>query len=84
MTKKLLLFVAALTAVGRIFITPRLTNIPTATGTYEAFAHMLVGFLLLVYFYDRDQRLGPSKLYAWLGLGLGLWEAGWFLVQKLH
>jgi hypothetical protein len=81
---KAIVVVAALTALGRIFISPRLTNIPTITGTYEAFAHMFVGFLILVWFYDRKELLGPTKLYGWIGLGLGLWEAGWFLVQKLH
>lgn len=81
--KKVIIAASIATAVGRIFIAPRLTNIPTLTGTYEAFAHMFVGFLILVSFYDRKQLLGPSKLYGWLGWSLGLWEAAWFAVQKL-
>lgn len=71
-------------AVGRIFITPRLVNIPTAEGSYEALAHMLVGFLILVSLYDRQGTIGPSKLLGRVGWALALWEAGWFLAQKLH
>jgi len=83
--KKAAIFVcAALTMLGRIWIAPRLTNIPSATGTYEALAHMFVGFLIIIPFYDGKQALGPSKLYGWIGWGLALWEAGWFAVQKLH
>lgn len=82
--KNLTLFFAALFALGRIFITPRLTNIPTVTGTYEALAHLFVGFLILVPFYDSKEQLGPSKLYGWIGWGLAIWEGVWFAVQKLH
>jgi hypothetical protein len=75
--------VAAIAALARIFITPRLANIPTIEGTYEALAHLFVGFLILVRFYDPDEFCAPSKLYFWIGLALALWEAGWFLVQKI-
>lgn len=74
---------AIATAIGRMLISPRITNIPTATGTYEALAHLFVGFLILVPLYDREQKLGPSRLYGWIGWALAFWEAGWFLVQKL-
>jgi hypothetical protein len=77
------LVLAAATLLGRVFIVPRLTHIPTVEGTYEALAHMLVGFLVLAPFYDRRQQLGPSKLYGWIGWGLAFWELGFFLVQKL-
>lgn len=50
--------------------------------SYEAFAHLFVGFLILVRYYDPQQTLGPTHLYAWLGWGLSLWELGWFLAQK--
>jgi hypothetical protein len=69
-------------AVGRAFIKPRLTNIPSPEMSYEAFAHLFVGFLILVRYYDPQQTLGPTHLYSWLGWGLSLWELGWFLAQK--
>ena len=75
---------ATVALVGRVLITPRLTNIPSVEGTYEALVHLFVGFLIIVPFYDRAQRLGPAKLYGWIGWGLGFWELGWFVVQKMH
>ena len=69
-------------AVCRIFITPRLTHIPTWELSFEAFVHLFDGFLILVWFYDRKQQLGPSKLYAWLGWSLAFWELGWFIVER--
>lgn len=80
--RRTIIVAGMLTAIGRMLIVPRLTGIPTATGTYEAFAHMLVGFLILVPFYDKKQVLGPSKTYGWLGWSLALWELLWFLAQK--
>jgi hypothetical protein len=72
-------------AVERFFVTPRLTNIPSVEGTYEALAHMLVGFLILVSFYDREQQLGPARVYGLLGWLLGGLELILFVVQKkLH
>jgi hypothetical protein len=56
--KKLILASAFAIALGRVFITPRLTNIPSIEGGYEALAHLLVGFMILVPFYDRRQSLG--------------------------
>ena len=73
---------AGLVGIGRVAITPRLTSIPTFEGTYEPLAHMLVGFLILVSFYDKKQVLGPSKLYGWIGWSLSLWELLCFVVQK--
>ena len=81
--KTTLIVLAALVALGRMWIVPRL-NVPTLEGTYEALAHMIVGFLILVPFYDPEDELGPSTFYGWLGWTLGLWELGWFLVQKFH
>ena len=82
--KTLIITGAILTALGRIVIVPRLTNIPTTEGTFEALAHLFVGFLILVPFYDRKQELGPSRLYGWLGWILAFWELGWFVFQKAH
>ena len=75
---------AVLSLLGRAWITPRLTGVPTIEGTYEAIVHLFVGFLILVPFYDRKQAIGPAKLYGWIGWGLAFWEAAWFLVQKIH
>lgn len=80
----MLLAFAAAAAVGRAFIAPRLADVPSIEGTYEALAHLLVGFLILVPFYDRDQQVGPSRIYGRIGWALAFWEAGWFAVQKLH
>lgn len=69
--------------IGRVFITPRLTNIPTVEGAYEVFAHGLIGFMVLAPFYDPKEQLGPSKLFAWMGWGASIiWEGGWFAFQK--
>ncbi len=68
--------------MGRIFITPRLTSIPTFEGTYEALAHLFVGFLILVPFYDKLEQLGPSKLYGYIGWALAIYEGVFFAVQK--
>lgn len=82
---KISVFVLAiLVGCGRIGIAPRLIDIPSLEGSYEALAHLLVGFLILAPFYDPKQQLGPSKLYGWIGWALTAWEAGWFLVQKNH
>ncbi len=74
---------ALLIFVGRMFITPRLASIPSVEGGYEAFAHLFVGFLILVPFYDRKQIIGPTKTYGWIGWLLALWEGGWFIAQKI-
>jgi hypothetical protein len=70
-------------ALGRIFIAPRLVNIPSVEGSYEAVAHLVDGFLILVPVYDWHQELGPSRLYGILGGAFALWELGWFVAQKL-
>jgi hypothetical protein len=77
------IIIALAIAIGRIFITPRL-NLLTSEGTYEAFAHLFVGFLVIVPFYDSKQTLGPSKLYGWIGWALAFFELGYWLVQKFH
>ena len=66
-------------AVGRLFITPRLTHIPTPELTYEACAHLLCGGLIAIHLYDRSQ-----KLYGWMGWGIALWELACFVLQKSH
>lgn len=68
----------------RVCITPRLINIPTFEGTYEAFAHLFVGFLILIPFYDCKDALGPASAFGWLGWILALWEAFWFILQKAY
>ncbi len=74
--------VAAILAICRAFITPRLTHIPTLEGLYETTAHLFVGFLILIPAYDWRQKLGPSRAYGLLGLALTTWEALWFFAQR--
>ena len=69
-------------ALGRIFITPHLTGVPSAEGSYEAAAHLVDGFSIFLPVYDWHQKLGPSRFYGCLGGALALWELGWFLVQR--
>ena len=64
-------------AVARLFITPRLTHIPSVELSYEAFAHLLSGGLIGIHLYDHSQ-----KLYGWLGWGVAFWELFCFVVQK--
>lgn len=75
--KKLIVLLAVAVAVGRIFITPRLTHIPSPEMTYEALAHLICGGLIAIHLYDRSQ-----KLCGYLGWGIALWELGWFVAQK--
>ncbi len=46
----------------RLTVAPRLTNIPTPEGSFEAFAHLIVGFMIIVRWYDPTEVLGPSRL----------------------
>lgn len=78
----LILLCALIVLLGRLWITPRLTTVPSAEGIYEATAHLFVGFLIAAPFYDKKQQLGPSHLYGVLGWALTAWEALWFFVQK--
>jgi len=55
-----IIFIGLLTVVGRMLIVPRL-DLPTATGSYEAFAHLFVGFLIGAWW--RDRQVG--KLLGW-------------------
>lgn len=82
MNRYLLYACAAAIALGRIFIAPRLIGIPSIEGGYEAIAHLAVGFMILVPWYDRHDRLGPARLFGRIGWALALWELGWFLAQK--
>ncbi len=72
---------AILVVAGRAFITPRL-NVPTVEGLYESFAHLFVGFLILVRLYDPREKLGPTRDMAALGWLLAGYELVFFLVQK--
>ena len=82
--KNIVIAFGLLVAALRVIITPRLNQIPSATGTYEALSHLFVGFLIIVPFYDRKNALGPAKMYGWIGWILAFWEAGWFAWQKAH
>lgn len=78
--KAMICFMFFATLFGRLMITPRLTNIPTIEGTFEAIAHLFVGFLIIVPFYDKTKE---TKMYGWMGWGLALFELFCFIVQKI-
>lgn len=81
--KRWIIFVLAVaTAVGRVFIVPRLTHIPSPELSYEAFAHLFVGGLIGVSWYDWDSA--RATLYGRIGWALAAWELGWFVAQKMH
>jgi hypothetical protein len=69
-------------AVGRLFITPRLTHIPTWELDYEAWVHLFVGGLIGVSWFNWSDK--QATLYGRIGWALAFWELGWFIVQKLH
>lgn len=77
MKRVLVITLALAVAVGRLFITPRLTHIPSPEMSYEAFAHLFCGGLIGIHLYDRSQ-----KLYGFLGWGIAIWELAMFLLQK--
>jgi hypothetical protein len=80
MKKYLVIFLAALVAIGRVFITP---IIPLSwTDAYIANAHLFAGFLIGVRIYDWKGRLGPTRFYWWIGWGLAFYELAFYLVQK--
>lgn len=62
-------------AVGRFAIEPRL-NLPTETGSYEAFVHLWVGGLVGFWWSNRDKR------YLGLAAGITVFEVVMFIVQK--
>ena len=74
------LFLAVL--VGRVFIIPRVTGIPSIEGSYEAMAHMFVGFALLLPAYQWCYSLEINWYWLAIGVLLSLWELGWFLAQR--
>ena len=74
-------------AGGRFVIVPRL-DLPTATGCYESFAHLFVGFLIGVWAVVAGSPGSPRerddwrRLCQWLVIGLTLLEVVVFAVQK--
>jgi len=71
-----LLLVTVAIGVARFLITPRL-DLPTAGGSYEAFAHLFVGGLFGAWVVKRSQ-------WPWLvmAIAVSLLELVMFLVQK--
>lgn len=81
-----IIFIGVLTVMGRMLIVPRL-DLPTATGSYEAFAHLFVGYLIGAWWRDRQvgKLLGWYKGIAPYGLVailLTAFEVIIFVVQK--
>lgn len=68
----------ALVIVGRFMIEPRL-DIPTLAGSYEAFAHLVVGALIGVWLGGRKGDYPDALLAA---IGLTLFEVVMFSIQK--
>jgi hypothetical protein len=88
MQKTLLTFAIIAFALGRFLITPRL-NLPTAEGSYEAFAHLFVGGLFGAWLKSKDQRAvyfnwyqSRDKFLWWSFWGLSALELVMFLIQK--
>ena len=78
--KKLVLVTALAVFVLRFFITPRLTHIPSFEMSYEAFAHLFVGGLIGVSWYDKKNA--TAALYGAIGWSLVIFELLMFLWQK--
>lgn len=78
----MLIFLASLVILGRLFITPRL-DLPTFEGSYEAFAHLFVGYLFGVafFYYKFDKKL-KNNPPLWIGVILSVFELLMFLYQK--
>lgn len=72
----LLMLVTAAIALLRFEITPRL-DLPTATGSYEAFAHLFVGGLIGAWLVKRTEWL-----WLEMAVAVSLLELVMFLVQK--
>jgi hypothetical protein len=62
--------------VGRLLIVPRL-DLPTAEGSYEAFAHLFVGGLFGAWMVKRTEWLWLS-----LAIAASILELVIFIVQK--
>lgn len=75
---KYVVILCLVVAAGRIFISSHLDS-PALVGSYGALSHMVIGFLLLVPFYDRKEEVGQSILYGIFGLLLSFWEITWYL-----
>lgn len=69
------LILCLLVFVGRFFIEPRL-DLPTITGSYEAIAHILIGWLLGLWVTTR------KAFYLNWFIALTILEVIMFLVQK--
>lgn len=82
--KVLIVLLALICAGGRFLIVPRL-DLPTATGCYESFAHLFVGFLIGVWSGSPGsprERDDWRRLCKWIVIGLTLLEVVAFAVQK--
>lgn len=81
--KRIILSLTILLAALRLLITPRL-DLPTATGSYEATAHLWVGLLLGLWLgLLAPRRRDSAWLCFWSATALSLWELLLFTIQKL-
>jgi hypothetical protein len=58
--------------------------IGTFNGELQAWGHLLAGGLIATYLYDPHEKLGRSRFYFFLGMGLSLWELALYLLQRWH
>jgi hypothetical protein len=70
----ILVVLAVALAVGRIFIVP--TPNVSWSHSYQAFAHVFVGFLI------GGAAFGHSHICGWTAAAITMWEAVWFFGQK--
>lgn len=78
--KYIVILLAILIVVGRWFITPILPL--SWTDAYIANAHLVCGFMIGSRIYDWKGKLGPTRLYWYLGWGLAFYELFFYLIQK--
>ena len=85
--KYTIVLLALICAGGRFLIVPRL-NLPTDEGSYEAFSHLLVGFLIGVWSVVAGSPGSPRERDDWrrlckcLVISLTLLEIVMFAIQK--
>lgn len=66
--------------IGRLTINPRTEGIPTWDLSYEAFAHIFVGFLIGAA--CSGWLVGQRAFYGWMAFLITIWEVIIFVIQK--
>jgi len=76
-----MILLTAFLCIGRVIV-PLRPNVPGWQGSFEALAHLIVGFMIGVSFYDRRNQLQDAQFCGWLGWFAAFWELGLFLGEK--